>query len=95
MSDRTGWGGLVRRAARVAGRRVAETREAFRTGRQSGQVPDLPEDEQGRTRIVCRRHAEKRAVELDEAGRPACYDAGHTDCEGCVEDVRENRIETW
>ncbi|MEF8830383.1 MAG: hypothetical protein V5A23_02465 [Halobacteriales archaeon] len=95
MTDRTGWGGLVRRAARIAGRKAAETRKAFRRGREAGRVPELPEDDEGRVRIVCRRHAERRAVELDDAGRPACYEAGHPDCEGCVEDVREGRIETW
>jgi hypothetical protein len=95
MADRTGWRGLFHRAARVAGRTVAESRRAFDEGRHGGQMPELPTDEEGRSRIVCRRYAEKRAVELDAAGRPACYDADHPDCEGCVEDVREGRVETW
>lgn len=46
-------------------------------------------------RIVCRRYAEKRAVTLDEEGCPACFDADHPDCEGCVEDLYAGTIETW
>ncbi len=96
MADRTSWGGLVRRAARVAGRKFAETREAYQEGRSAGQVPeDLPTDDEGDARIVCRRYVEKRAVSVDAAGRPECFEAGHPDCEGCAEDVREGRIETW
>jgi hypothetical protein len=95
MADRSSWRGLARRAARVAGRKVAETREAYREGRRTDERPDLPEDEDGRARIVCRRDVEKRAVEVDAAGRPECFEAGHPDCEGCAEDVREDRIETW
>ncbi|PSQ39699.1 hypothetical protein BRD10_03030 [Halobacteriales archaeon SW_12_71_31] len=77
---------------RSAGRRVAESRRAFEAGRE---IADLPRDEEGRARIVCRRHAERRAVPLDDRGRPVCYEADHPDCEGCVEDVREGRVETW
>lgn len=55
----------------------------------------LPRDDDGDARIVCRRYAEKRAVAVDEAGRPACFDADHPDCKGCVEDVRDGAVETW
>ncbi|QLG50981.1 DUF7091 family protein [Natrinema halophilum] len=55
----------------------------------------LPSDEEGRAKIVCRRHAQQRAAKLDDMYRPACYEDGHPDCEGCAEDVRKGRIETW
>jgi hypothetical protein len=55
----------------------------------------LPRNENGDARIVCRRYAERRAVGVDDAGRPACFDADHPDCQGCVEDVRDGRVETW
>ncbi|MFB6160380.1 MAG: hypothetical protein ABEJ61_04285 [Haloferacaceae archaeon] len=90
MDDRLESG--LRRAFRTAGRRVAEIRDAYREGRRAA---DLPTDDEGRVRIVCRRHAERRAVTLDDAGRPACFEAGHPDCEGCVGDVREGVVETW
>jgi hypothetical protein len=45
--------------------------------------------------MVCRRHAERRAVELDADARPICFEADHPDCEGCVEDIRAGRVETW
>jgi hypothetical protein len=90
MDDRIGR--AVRRIARTAGRRYAETRRAYREGHATA---DLPTDEEGRVRIVCRRAAERRAVALDDAGRPACYEGGHPDCEGCVEDVAEGVVETW
>lgn len=95
MPDRSSWRGLLRRGMRVAGRRYAETVEAYRAGRERSQVPDLPTDAEGRVRLVCRRYAEERAVALDDRGRPACYEAGHPDCEGCLEDVREGVVETW
>jgi hypothetical protein len=83
---------FMRSKLRSAGRRIAESRRAFEAGRE---IADLPRDEQGRARIVCRRYVERRAVPLDDRGRPACYEADHPDCEGCVEDVREGRVETW
>ena len=82
--------GFVGRLARTAGRRYAETVAAYRDGRR-----EPPRDAAGRVRIVCRRYAEKRAVALDEEGRPACFDADHPACEGCVEDLRDGQIETW
>jgi len=84
--------GFVGRLARTAGRRYAQTLAAYLEGRETG---DLPRDDAGRVRIVCRRHAERRAVELDDANRPACFDADHPACEGCLEDVRDGRVETW
>lgn len=71
---------------------LAEAKEAYRVAKNARQVP---EDEKGRARIVCRRFAERRAAKLDDRYRPACFEAGHPDCEGCAEDVREGRIETW
>jgi hypothetical protein len=69
-----------------------EARDAYESARNAC---GLPTDEKNRAKIVCRRHAERRAALLDDEYRPACYEAGHPDCEGCVEDVREGRIETW
>ena len=83
---------FIRSTLETAGRHYGEAERAYREGRQIG---DLPEDNRGRARIVCRRHAERWAVAVDGEGRPACYDSGHTDCEGCVEDIREGRVETW
>jgi len=75
-----------------AGRQYEQVRREFQLGKYE---TDLPTDDQGRVRIVCRRHAEKRAVGLDGDGRPTCYDADHPDCESCVDDIDEDRIETW
>ncbi|MFB6255283.1 MAG: hypothetical protein ABEH58_00910 [Haloplanus sp.] len=83
---------FIRTTFRSAGRRYAEARSAYREGRET---PALPRDSAGRARIVCRREAERRAVALDDEARPECYEAGHPDCEGCVEDVREGIVETW
>ena len=71
---------------------LSEAREAYRVAKNARQ---LPSDETGRVRLVCRRYAERRAVALDDSYRPACYETDHPDCEGCAEDVREGRIETW
>jgi len=89
---------LIRRGLRTAGQQFEEARRAYRDGRgedPGGPAADLPVDDDGNPRIVCRRHAERRAVPVDADGRPACFEAGHPDCEGCAEDVREGRIETW
>ena len=83
---------FMRSKLRSAGRRVAESRRAFEAGRE---IADLPRDEEGRARIVCRRHAERRTVALDDALRPACYDPDHPDCQGCHEDIVDGRVETW
>jgi len=92
MSNRDRIERFLRSTLRGAGRTVGEAERAYRSARQAS---DVPTDEHGRARIVCRRYAEKRAVQLDEAARPACFDADHPACEGCVEDIREGRIETW
>jgi hypothetical protein len=86
---------FVRTAFRRAGRRYAETTRAYRQGRTHAAGFDLPTDDEGRARLVCRRHAERRAVGVDVEGRPACFEADHPDCEGCAEDVREGVVETW
>jgi len=84
--------GLFGRLARRAGRSYARTRSAYHEGKSEG---GLPRDDAGRAKIVCRRYAERRAVALDSEGRPACFDADHDACQGCLEDIREGRIETW
>jgi hypothetical protein len=98
MTDGDGEDGTVGRALkrlfRSAGRQYGEATENFRRAR-TGAIADLPTDDEGRVRLVCRRHAERRAVALDEAARPACFDPDHRDCRGCVEDVREGCVETW
>ena len=94
MSD-DGEAGFLRRLARRVGREYGEARNAYQSGREAGAVPDLPTDGSGRAKLVCRRHAEQRAVEVDESGHPACFDPDHQDCRGCVEDVRDGRVETW
>ncbi|QCC58416.1 hypothetical protein NP511_07850 [Natrinema thermotolerans] len=71
---------------------LEEAREAYEVARNAR---ELPTDEAGRAKIVCRRYAQQRAAKLDEEYRPACYEADHPDCEGCAEDVRRGRIETW
>ena len=85
---------LLRTKLHSAGRQYEEAKRAYSDARTAAQT-GLPTDEEGRAKIVCRRHAEKRSVSLDEAARPACYDADHRDCRGCVEDIREGCIETW
>ena len=85
---------FLRSKIRSAGRQYADAKRAYADARQST-LADLPRDEAGRARIVCRRYAERRAVSLDEAARPDCFDPDHPDCEGCAEDVRDGRVETW
>ena len=92
--------GLLRRKFRAAGRQYARARDAYHEGRDgsdgsgSDAIASLPRDDEGRVRLVCRRDADRRAVALAD-GRPACFEAGHPDCEGCVEDVRDGIVETW
>jgi len=83
---------FVSKTLRGAGRQLEEARQAYQEGRTTGSIP---RDEDGNVRIVCRRYAERRAVDLDADGRPECFDAGHPDCEGCAEDVRDGRVQTW
>lgn len=81
---------LFRSKLREVGRRYEESRRNYAEGRES--VANEPTEDMD---IVCRRHAEKRTVTVDAEGRPHCYDAGHSDCEGCVEDLENGTIETW
>ena len=85
---------LLRTKLRSAGKQYAEAKRAYSDARTAAAV-EVPTDEAGRAKIVCRRHAERRRVSLDDAARPHCFDAEHRDCRGCVEDIREDRIETW
>lgn len=93
---------FMRQRLRELGKQYERTRRAYSEGRadtdsagQSAAGSGLPVDESGRAKLVCRRYAEKRAVELDAAATPACFDPDHTDCVGCVEDIRDGVIETW
>jgi hypothetical protein len=85
---------LVRTKLNAVGRQFEEARRAY-TDAKTAALSELPTDGAGNAKIVCRRHAEKRAVPIDSEGRPECYDPDHPDCRGCVEDIREERIETW
>jgi hypothetical protein len=85
---------FLRTKLRGAGRQYARARQAYSSARESA-LAELPTDEEGRARIVCRRHAERRAVVLDAEARPACFESDHPDCEGCVEDVRDGLVESW
>jgi hypothetical protein len=85
---------LLRTKLNSVGRQFEEAKRAY-TDAKTATLADLPTDEEGRAKIVCRRHAEKRAVSIDADGRPECYDSDHPDCQGCVEDIRNGRIETW
>ncbi|MFW5977925.1 MAG: DUF7091 family protein [Halohasta sp.] len=91
---------FVRDRLRELGAEYERTRRAYAEGKgeadgSSEGLPELPVDEAGRARLVCRRYAEKRAVAVDDAGRPACFDPEHVDCVGCVEDIQDGVIETW
>lgn len=94
MSNRRRLARLLRTKLRSAGKQYEEAKRAYEEGKATGAF-DLPRDESGRARVVCRRHAEKRAVHVDAEGRPDCFEAGHPDCEGCAEDVRAGVVETW
>jgi hypothetical protein len=84
-------GSLFRSAARKAGRTVGAVDDEFSEGRIEGA---LPQDEAGQVKIVCRRYAERRAVELD-SGVPTCHEEGIPDCESCLEDLEDGTVETW
>lgn len=95
---------VIRQQLRKAGRQFEEARRAYSEGKGNGEgdaesagteLYDLPSDDDGNARIVCRRHAEKRAVPVDAEGRPGCFESDHPDCEGCAEDVRDGYVETW
>jgi hypothetical protein len=85
---------FLRSTLRSAGRQYQEAKQAYSDAKTSA-LADLPQDEDGKARLVCRRHAERRAVRLDSEARPECFEADHPDCQGCVEDIREGVIETW
>lgn len=82
-------------AARDDARPDTDARADTDAGNRLDAVADLPTDDDGRARIVCRRYAERRAVDLDRDARPHCFDPEHVDCQGCLEDVRDGRVETW
>ncbi|WP_336024508.1 DUF7091 family protein [Halobellus salinisoli] len=93
---------ILRQKLREAGRQYARARDAYRDGKNSTDsssqdaVADaLSRDDEGRVRLVCRRYAERRAVDVDDDGHPDCYEAGHPDCEGCVADIRDGIVESW
>lgn len=94
MADDDRLGRFLRTKLRSAGREYERARQAFAAGKLAGET-DGTTGTDDRLRIVCRRHAERRAVPVDGEGRPACFEAGHPDCEGCLDDLREGRIETW
>ena len=77
-----------------AGRTFERAKRAYGSAKH-GVVEDLPTDDEGRAKLVCRRHAEERAVHLDSEARPSCFEEDHPDCEGCVEDIRSGHVETW
>lgn len=85
---------VLRRKLRSAGRQIGEAKRAYRQASRAARA-DLPFRDDGKARVVCRRYAEKRAVELDDDLRPACFDPSHVDCQGCAEDIREGDVETW
>ena len=85
---------FLRTTMRNAGRQLAEAKRAYGSARESA-LADLPADDQGRAKLVCRRHADRRAVRLDSDARPVCFESEHPDCEGCVEDIRAGCVETW
>lgn len=84
----------IQSTIRSAGRQLQEAKSAYADAKRSA-LADLPQNDDGKARIVCRRYAERRAVALDGVGRPACFDADHPDCQGCAEDVRDGTVETW
>ena len=85
---------FLRAQVNSAGRQYEEARQAFLEARNEA-TSETDDGDLPTARIVCRRHAEKRAVRVDEEGHPGCYDADHPDCQGCVEDIRDATIETW
>ena len=85
---------ILRQKLQSAGRQIGEARQAYRRAKRAAQA-DLPYDDDGTARIVCRRYAERRNVEIDAEGRPHCFEADHRDCQGCAEDIRADDIETW
>jgi hypothetical protein len=85
---------FLRTKLRAAGRTFEEAKHAY-SGAKQAALADLPQDSDGKVKIVCRRHAERRAVHLDAQARPSCFDPEHVDCRGCAEDVEAGDVETW
>jgi len=88
---------FMRDRLRELGREYERTRRAYTAGKNEADpspADALPTDEDGHAKLVCRRYAERRAVDIDD-GVPACFDPDHTDCVGCVEDIEAGRIEIW
>lgn len=85
---------VVRQQLRSAGRQIGEAKRAYQRAKRSARV-DLPFGDDGKARIVCRRYAERRAVEVDPEAKPECFDPQSQDCQGCVEDIRAGEVETW
>lgn len=94
MSNRRRLERLLRTKLNTVGRQFEEAKRAYSDAKTTT-LAELPTDDSGKAKIVCRRHAEKRAVAVDTEGRPECYDPDHADCRGCVEDIDDGRIETW
>ncbi|MBX0322499.1 hypothetical protein EGH21_05595 [Halomicroarcula sp. F13] len=92
--DEARLGRFIQGTLRSVGNQLSEAKRAYSDGKRAA-LAGLPRDEDGRARIVCRRHAERRAVSLDPVSRPDCFDADHPDCQGCVEDIRDGTVETW
>lgn len=94
MSNRSRFLQLLRVKMRSAGRQYEEARRGYSAGKESARA-GLPRDEEGRAKVVCRRYAEKRSVQLDDEWHPHCFDSASVDCQGCAEDIRAGVIETW
>lgn len=94
MSNRRRLERILRRKLNSVGRQFEEAKRAYADAK-TATVAELPTDDEGRAKLVCRRYAEKRAVSIDADGHPECYDPEHPDCRGCVEDIDAGRIETW
>ncbi|WP_330632775.1 DUF7091 family protein [Halocatena halophila] len=94
MSSRRRLERLLHAKFRAAGMQIEQAKQTFATTKRAAEA-DLPTDENGNARIVCRRYAERRSVGLDASGRPPCFDPTSQDCQGCVEDIQEETIETW
>ena len=85
---------FLRTQLQDAGRQYEEARRAFVEARREA-AGDSGDGDLPTARIVCRRYAEQRVVGIDGEGHPSCFEAGHHDCEGCAEDIRAGRVETW
>jgi hypothetical protein len=94
MTDSDRLSRFLRAQVQSAGRQYQEARQAFLEARNET-AAEIDDGDLPTARIVCRRHAEQRVVGIDGEGKPSCFEAGHPDCEGCAEDVRAGRIETW